>query len=106
MLTFHETFEICPGDTKVFTDIRNFRGVGRMSLGRYDTTVFQACGPRYHEWVSNRFSFEAFLFSDHRLEVINLEYISDNLQFCSSRRYEYFPAILLTPFCQFVFMPF
>ena len=48
-----------------------------MSLGRYYTTVIQAFGPRYDEWICDRPSPHTFLFSNHFLKMINTEYIPD-----------------------------
>ena len=48
-----------------------------MSLGRYYTTVIQASGPRYDEWISDRPSPHTFLFSNHVLKMIDTEYIPD-----------------------------
>lgn len=48
-----------------------------MSLGRYHTTVIQAVGPRYDEWICDRPPSHTFLFSNHFLEVIDTEYIPD-----------------------------
>ena len=77
LLTFHKSFKICPVDPEVFTHIRNLGSVRRMSLGRYYTTVIQASGPRYDEWISDRPSPHTFLFSNHVLKMIDTEYIPD-----------------------------
>ena len=77
LLTFHKPFKICPVDPEIFTHIGNLRSVGRMSLGRYYTTVIQALGPRNDEWICDRPSPHTFLFSNHFLEMIDTEYIPD-----------------------------
>lgn len=105
LLTFHESFEICPIHVKVFTDIRDFCGIGRVSLVCHDTTITQALGPGYHEWISHRPSFQKLLLSNHRLEMTDTEDLPDDLQFCRGRRNEYFPSVFLKPVCRFVPVP-
>ncbi len=85
----------------MFTDIRNFRGVGIVIFTCHDTTIFQALGPCSHKWVRNRLSLQALFRSNHRLKMLDIEYFPDNIELCRGLCYKHPPGFLyFTPIRQ------